>query len=215
MKGNILGFDAEANAGAISGYDGQRYDFVTMDWHGERRPQHGDIVDFVPNGQRATSIYVIEPEYVAPSFAQFYLSPRGRISRSQYWLRFFLPVFVISLILDLVASAGGHGLKLLPSLFQLAILWPGIAVLIKRIHDRNKSGALVWALYAPFILTLVFAIAAILAVVAQSSGAASALGVMAGVFGVAVLVVGIWFFIEFGCMRGTIGVNAYGPDPVR
>ncbi len=29
-----------------------------------------------------------------------------------------------------------------------------------------------------------------------------------------VLVVLVWFFIEFGCMRGTIGVNRYGPDPV-
>ena len=27
-------------------------------------------------------------------------------------------------------------------------------------------------------------------------------------------VVGVWFFIEFGCMRGTVGANRYGPDPV-
>ena len=28
------------------------------------------------------------------------------------------------------------------------------------------------------------------------------------------LVIGIWFFVEFGCMRGTIGDNRFGPDPV-
>ena len=26
--------------------------------------------------------------------------------------------------------------------------------------------------------------------------------------------VGIWFFIELGCLRGTIGANQYGPDPL-
>jgi uncharacterized membrane protein YhaH (DUF805 family) len=31
---------------------------------------------------------------------------------------------------------------------------------------------------------------------------------------IAVVVVAIWFFIEFGCMRGTVGGNQYGADPV-
>jgi len=24
----------------------------------------------------------------------------------------------------------------------------------------------------------------------------------------------VWAFIEMGCLRGTVGVNRYGPDPV-
>jgi hypothetical protein len=31
MRGNIIGFDQDTNTGAISGYDGQRYDFATVD----------------------------------------------------------------------------------------------------------------------------------------------------------------------------------------
>ena len=212
MKGNVLGFDPDTNTGAISGYDGNRYEFVTLDWHSHRGPQHGDVVDFVPEGQRATRIYIVEPEYAAPGLAAFYFSPRGRISRSQYWLWFFLPIFIVSLILNGVAAADGKDLRVLPGLFQLLVLWPGIAVLIKRIHDRNKSGWLVWALYGPFILAVIFAIAAAIALAAGSS--AASLWVICGVFGVAVVAVGIWFFIEFGCMRGTIGANQYGPDPV-
>ncbi|HZU91100.1 MAG TPA: hypothetical protein VE993_17745, partial [Stellaceae bacterium] len=92
MKGNVIGFDADTNTGAISGHDGRRYEFVTLDWRDHRRPHHGDPVDFAPDGQRATQIYVLEPEYVPPSFGQFYFSTRGRMSRSQYWLKFFLPV---------------------------------------------------------------------------------------------------------------------------
>jgi uncharacterized membrane protein YhaH (DUF805 family) len=35
------------------------------------------------------------------------------------------------------------------------------------------------------------------------------------ILGIASIGISLWFFIEFGCMRGTIGPNPYGPDPVR
>jgi hypothetical protein len=28
------------------------------------------------------------------------------------------------------------------------------------------------------------------------------------------LIVAFWFFIELGCLRGTIGSNPHGPDPL-
>jgi uncharacterized membrane protein YhaH (DUF805 family) len=28
------------------------------------------------------------------------------------------------------------------------------------------------------------------------------------------LAVAVWFFVELGCLRGTIGDNQYGPDPL-
>jgi uncharacterized membrane protein YhaH (DUF805 family) len=213
MKGNVIGFDPDTNTGAISGHDGNRYDFATLDWHGHGQPHHGDVVDFQPEGQRATQIYLVDPEYVRPTFVQFYFSPHGRISRSQYWLKFFLPIFIVSVILNLIGLAS-DSLKILGNLFQLIVLWPGIAVLIKRIHDRNKSGWLVWALYGPLIVAVLFTIAALIAVGADSTGAASVLGIVSGVFWFVAAVVAIWFFIEFGCLRGTIGANRFGPDPV-
>jgi uncharacterized membrane protein YhaH (DUF805 family) len=213
MRGNIIGFDPDTNTGAISGHDGARYDFVTQDWHGRSPPRHGDIVDFQTQGGRAFDIYVIEAQYASPGFWQFYFSPTGRISRSQYWLRFFLPLFIIGLILNVLKFAG-EPFKALPVLFQFVVLWPGIAVLIKRIHDRNKSGWLVWAAYGPLIVALIFGIAALAAIGLSDKAAGAVLGVIAGVFGIAAFIVGIWFFIEFGCMRGSIGANRFGPDPV-
>jgi uncharacterized membrane protein YhaH (DUF805 family) len=213
LKGNVIGFDPDTNTGAISGHDGQRYDFTTSDWHSHARPKHGDLVDFVAEQQRAAQIYPIEPEYIAPSFGEFYFSPSGRISRSQYWLKYVVPVVVIGIILSFLQIIGGEGFQVLSGLFQLLVLWPGIALLIKRIHDRNKSGWLVWVLYGPLIVGTIFTIAAVVAI-ALGSGEMAALGIISGVVWIAVVVVAIWFFIEFGCMRGTVGANQYGPDPV-
>src|SRR3546814_5748830 len=36
----------------------------------------------------------------AGTFKELYFSPQGRISRSTFWLRFALPVFVISMVLS-------------------------------------------------------------------------------------------------------------------
>ena len=57
MKGNVLGFDPDSNTGAITGHDGQRYDFVRLEWRGPGRPGRGETVDFIADSQRATQIY--------------------------------------------------------------------------------------------------------------------------------------------------------------
>jgi len=217
MRGNVIGFDADTNTGAISGHDGNRYDFATIDWHGRYQPRHGDVVDFQIDGQRAHEIYLIEPEYVPPSFGQFYFSASGRVSRSQYWLRFFLPAIAISIVLQILIgiSAVTGSLALVVVLyvvyviFALAILWPSIALLIKRIHDRTKAGWLVLLPYAPLGLL------AVCGGIGAATGGGAVLGIISAVFLIACGVICIWFFVEFGCMRGTVGANRYGPDPVR
>lgn len=59
MKGTVLGFDPDTNTGAISGYDGERYDFITLDWRGGGRPARGTTVDFVADATRARQIYPV------------------------------------------------------------------------------------------------------------------------------------------------------------
>jgi uncharacterized membrane protein YhaH (DUF805 family) len=185
MRGNVIGFDPDTNTGAISGHDGNRYDFTTQDWHGHNQPRHGDVVDFQTGAaQRAQDVYLIEGEYVPPTFTQFYFSPHGRISRSQYWLRFALPVTVVYVILiGLVSALAASGntaaagiFYVLWVIFALAVFWPNLAILIKRSHDRNWP----W----PFILIMM------------------------------VPLVQFWPLIEIGFLRGTIGGNRFGPDPV-
>lgn len=228
MKGNVIGFDPDTNTGAISGHDGNRYDFATVDWRGQSRPRHGDVVDFQPEGQRAAQIYLVEPEYVAPSFGRFYFSAAGRISRSQYWLKFTLPYIGIVVVIQIIMAISGYGspvyiiFSIIYFVFALIAIWPSIAILVKRIHDRNKSGWLCLVLYIPLIIFIIlsFAWLATIIVAAASGSAASvpalgAFGVFVIILGLACAGIGLWFFIEFGCLRGTIGANRYGPDPVR
>jgi uncharacterized membrane protein YhaH (DUF805 family) len=228
MRGDLIGFDPDTNTGAISGHDGNRYDFVMLDWQAPGRPRRGDLVDFQAVDHRATEIHLVEPHYIPPSFGQFYFSPYGRISRSQYWLRFMLPYCAISFVLQIAGEMAGEKSAAQPvfsglhSLFALVAFWPSIAILVKRIHDRSKSGWTCLCLYIPvvlFIILLVIWLAG--AIAAATTGTLSAIPPL-GALGIIVIVVGIgsvgvslWFFIEFGCMRGTIGPNRYGPDPVR
>jgi uncharacterized membrane protein len=65
VKGNILGFDPDSNTGAISGHDGVRYDFVSIEWRGQGRPSRGETVDFLTDGQRATQIFPLAARYDA------------------------------------------------------------------------------------------------------------------------------------------------------
>ena len=78
----------------------------------------------------------------------------------------------------------------------------GILVGIKRLHDRNKSGwwvLLYWV--APFVML--------------SVGFAGGLPEMAvNIVGFLALAIGLWGLIELGGLRGTIGQNKYGPDPL-
>ena len=46
MKGVILDFSVQHNAGVISGDDQNRYNFNGSDWRGQNSPQRGDKVDF-------------------------------------------------------------------------------------------------------------------------------------------------------------------------
>ena len=91
------------------------------------------------------------------SLTQFLFSFEGRISRSAYWLKWMLPYIVVMMVLGFLMSmfaipadpyatpAQSQGamsgiVGIVFSLVYLASLWPSLAVLAKRWHDRDKSG---------------------------------------------------------------------------
>jgi uncharacterized membrane protein YhaH (DUF805 family) len=228
MRGNVVGFDPDTNTGAISGHDGSRYDFVTQDWHGRSPPRHGDVADFQAQGGRALDIYLIEAEYVPPTIGQFYFSPSGRISRAQYWLRFMVPYFVIYFLLEIAAGVADDAstthtaLSVILLVFALVALWPSIAILVKRMHDRNRPGWMCLILYVPTALFLVLLIVWFAEAIAEAAATGAFSPPALGPLGISVIllamiscIVGLWFFVEFGCLRGTVGPNRYGADPVR
>jgi uncharacterized membrane protein YhaH (DUF805 family) len=154
------------------------------------------------------------PQHVPRGIVGFYLRPRGRISRSQYWLKWALPIVVLTLLFRIAVVAGyrsggievGRPLWIASVVFNFAILWPGAMVMAKRIHDRNKPGWLAAIFYATIIL---YTIAARLFL----NPAQPSIGF--AVFALSMVAIFLYFVVEFGFFRGTVGPNRYGPDPVR
>jgi uncharacterized membrane protein YhaH (DUF805 family) len=219
VRGSVIGFDPDTQTGAVSGADGARYDFAAGDLQNLGPVGRGDRVEFMPDGGRARRIALLQTAYAKPSLAQFYFSPRQRISRSQYWLNYFLPVFGIAVALRLAAVIHGEAPRegafvTVVNVFYLAALWPSIAALVKRMHDRDRSGWLSLLFYIPLFIGLPIAMFAVYLVQSGDIHDGNQWATFGAAFLGAAGLIGIWFFIEFGCMRGTAGANRYGADPL-
>tara|TARA_R110001583_G_scaffold18738_8_gene74243 strand:+ start:217 stop:588 length:372 start_codon:yes stop_codon:yes gene_type:complete len=70
----------------------------------------------------------------------------GRASRQEYWMFFLFNIliaFAIGFVEGLVGSPG-----VVSGLYVLALLLPGIAIAVRRLHDTGRSG---WWLLIGFI----------------------------------------------------------------
>jgi uncharacterized membrane protein YhaH (DUF805 family) len=87
---------------------------------------------------------------------------------------------------------------------SLVTLVSSIFVAIKRLHDREKSGWWLLLFYiAPGVLAGIGGVTWMFAVMGEAAGA----GGIAFVFLAAAAAILIWGFVEFGCLRGTVGPN--------
>jgi uncharacterized membrane protein YhaH (DUF805 family) len=139
----------------------------------------------------------------------------GRINRGKYWLAILIYMAVWTtfiagsliwlggLNIDNLLSLAGAGLMIWLIGFILLVVgtWSGLAVGVKRLHDRDKSGwwiLLFWL--GPGVL----------------GGLPTATPDLGGGFilSLAALAIMIWAFVELGCLPGTPGPNQYGPDPL-
>lgn len=68
-----------------------------------------------------------------------YVGFRGRARRSEYWF-FFLLNCGVSLLLSILASATKASFfTVLSVIYGLAVLLPGLAVCVRRLHDIGKK----------------------------------------------------------------------------
>lgn len=72
-----------------------------------------------------------------------YATFQGRARRREYWY-FVLFNMIIGGIIAVIANL--TGLDVLSTIYSLAVLIPGIAVSVRRMHDINKSG---WYILIP------------------------------------------------------------------
>lgn len=79
-----------------------------------------------------------------------YANFSGRARRSEYWY-FLLCHLLISLVLGgLIFALGVTGI-IIYGLYALALLLPSLAVVVRRLHDVNKSGWFYFISLVPFI----------------------------------------------------------------
>ena len=73
-----------------------------------------------------------------------YANFSGRARRKEYWY-FFLFNFIVAVVLGFIDGMVGTfspeaGIGLLGGIYSLAVLIPGVAVSVRRLHDTERSG---------------------------------------------------------------------------
>lgn len=133
---------------------------------------------------------------------------RGRINRAKLWLAAAIYVGFLFCVIAITMAATSSLTAVLGATLMayVPLLVSSVAVGIKRLHDRNKSG---WWLL-PFFVPVVLPFAA----AALDDGLAPDSSMTLAVFQYIGLAIMIWAVIELGCLRGTIGANQYGFDPL-
>ena len=74
----------------------------------------------------------------------------GRAQRNEYWM-FALINAVVVLGLGLVNGLTGADVPAIPLFYTLAVVLPGLAVTVRRLHDTNRSGWWLLILFVPIV----------------------------------------------------------------
>ena len=225
MRGEILSFDDGAGTGLISGDDGIRYAFDRSAVSPPSAIRSGLRVDFVPEDGHATQVMLLagaapaaglSATGVTPNgsidFQSLLFSFQGRTRRSHFWIAWLL-LFAASFILGWIPFLG--------ILLSLGLIWPNLAITVKRLHDMGLSG---WLAAIPYVVGIVGSVLAFgmigMSAVANANGLDSEdpaavlalLGPAFGLFGIMFLV-GIGFLLWIGLTDSKPGDNKYGPNP--
>ena len=142
-------------------------------------------------------------------YQRLYLSADGRIGRQDFWMG-ILGFFVVGLVLGLIFLALfgplSYVTRILNFIVQLVFAYPAYNLMAKRFQDRDRP---------PMFAAIVIGVSILLNLIGLFFADPMAMtGFIGTIFGLIWLVIGIWILVELGFLRGTVGQNQYGPDPV-
>lgn len=141
-----------------------------------------------------------------------FLSFEGRTRRSHFWIG-----WLVCLGLGVVFG----WIPLLGMVLSIALIWPNLAITVKRLHDMGHTG---WLAAIPYVVGIVGTIVAFIMIGASAFMNAAALenedpaaiialiGPAFGLFGLMFLV-GLAFLLWIGLTDGQPGDNRFGPNP--
>jgi len=163
------------------------------------------------------------------NLAKLFFTFAGRTNRAKYWLAWFIwsascgVMFIgIFLFFMIYLSPALDAKEWVIGLGAACLAWflLSSAFVVKRLHDRDKSGWWYLLFYVvPFILYVVGWDKRTDAEMLAQFGIGNPdeinrIALYGLFFSLAALLLTIWGFIELGCLRGTIGPNRYGSDPL-
>ena len=151
----------------------------------------------------------------------------GRINRAKYWLwillYFIAAIIAFGAIYAISSPTIGNSLmggNIVQFVFSIAAFVSSLAVITKRLHDRAKSAW--WLIVYVLVPSILLGVGGGLAMYGMLSGgmlAGSAdlneMQLTGGILVLAAIPFLIWAFVDLACLRGTIGPNQYGPDPLE
>lgn len=233
MRGVILSFDTGSGTGTITGDDGQSYDFSRASLTTPATLRDGLRVDFSPVDGQATQIMLLETQPFAQSTSPWnnagpppaagstaidwqplFLSFNGRIRRSHFWIAWLI-LLGVGTVLNFIPIVG---------LLGFILIWPNLAITVKRLHDMGHTG---WLAVIPWVVNIIgFIIAAFTVGAAAISGGLTGdnmdnadpatilalMGPMFGIFGILALI-NLGFLLWIGIQDGQPGTNRFGPNP--
>lgn len=141
-----------------------------------------------------------------------FFSFEGRTRRSHFWIG-----WLVCLGLGVVFG----WIALLGFVLSIALIWPNLAITVKRLHDMGHTG---WLAAIPYAVGILGTIVAFIMIGASAFINAAALenedpaAIMAligpafGLFGLMFLV-GLAFLLWIGLTDGQAGDNRFGPNP--
>ena len=135
---------------------------------------HNQVSSDSPQTQNSTSCnhstqFTTQPQYMGAAtigqqqkvsmgeaFKRFWTnwSLMGRASLSEYWfamLANFILATLIGIIISLIVPIAPTLVEVIDSIFSLIVVWPSIAISVRRLHDVGKSGWFYLLILLPFI----------------------------------------------------------------
>ncbi len=144
-------------------------------------------------------------------YNHLYLTTDGRIGRKTFWMG-IIALVIVSIVINVIVGVlfgwASFAVLLIGFIVQVALAYPGYALMGKRFQDRAKPGIYAAIVIGISILVALFSLIGL----TGAPGVPNAFGMLTSLIEVAI---GIWIVIELGILRGTVGDNAYGPDPLQ
>lgn len=156
-------------------------------------------------------------------WAHAFFSFQGRIPRRIFWIGLtallaaaVIAVYSLSYLFDqIIPDRPSDSLVIYGRLAILMVVWmPALysilAILVKRLHDRDKSGRWALIIAAAGFLPLIALVGFLLGPGAFLLEPSPYLLILDSVS----LAIAVWFTIELGFLKGTNGANRFGADPL-